>query len=40
LGQAKTPNTTVPSSSNAKAIAYWSPLKNLYKIPLAWFNFP
>lgn len=29
FGQARTPNTTFPSSSNASAIAYWSPLRNL-----------
>lgn len=29
FGHARTPNTTFPSSSNASAIAYWSPLRNL-----------
>lgn len=29
FGQAKTPRTTFPSSSNANAIAYWSPRRNL-----------
>lgn len=29
FGQARTPNTTFPSSSNPNAIAYWSPLRNL-----------
>lgn len=29
FGHARMPNTTFPSSSNANAIAYWSPLTNL-----------
>lgn len=29
FGQAKTPNTTFPSSSRANAMAYWSPLTKL-----------
>lgn len=29
FGQARAPNTTLPLSSNANAIAYWSPLRNL-----------
>jgi hypothetical protein len=32
FGQANTPRTTLPSSSRASAIAYWSPLKKLIQI--------
>lgn len=34
FGQARTPNTTFPSSSNPNAIAYWSPLRNLHHVKL------
>lgn len=33
FGQARTPNTTFPSSSNANAMAYWPPLRNLLHNP-------
>jgi hypothetical protein len=32
FGHPNTPKTTLPSSSNARAIAYWPPLKKLNQV--------